>query len=115
MDGVNTSVREVGDVVIVDILKDMDFLTAKEIKDTFMRLMNQGKKSIIGNLQSVRLVDSSGLEALASAQIKARSVGVNFSIVLTSKGIRKLLATTGLDDFLKMYESEADALKDLQA
>lgn len=111
MEGAVTAVREVEGVVIVDILRDMDFQTAKEIKEQFIRLMGDGKKRVVANLLAVRLVDSSGLEALATAQIKARSLAVDFSIILTNSNIRRLLATTGLDGFLQIHPSEADALK----
>jgi anti-anti-sigma factor len=102
-------------VSIVDILRDMDFLTAKDIKEQFVRLMNDGKKRVIGNLLAVRLVDSSGLEALATAQIKARSLQVHFSIILDNANIRKLLATTGLDGFLEIHTTEAEAVKQMLA
>ncbi len=111
MGNTNTAVREVGGVAIVDILNDMDFLTAKDIKEQFIALMNEGRKRVVGNLLAVKLVDSSGLEALATAQIKARSLQVTFSIILTNPNIRKLLATTGLDGFLDIYQSEDEALK----
>ncbi|HEY3997859.1 MAG TPA: STAS domain-containing protein [Candidatus Xenobia bacterium] len=107
----NTALRDVGNVKIVDILRDMDFLTAKDIKDEFIRLMNQGHRSIVGNLLAVKLVDSSGLEALATAQIKARSLNIHFSIILNNPNIRKLLATTGLDGFIEIHQTEEEAVK----
>ncbi|MHB2020939.1 MAG: STAS domain-containing protein [Candidatus Xenobia bacterium] len=113
MDNGMTSIREVGGATIVDVHKDMDFLTAKEVKDAFIRLMNSGHRCVVGNLLQVRLVDSSGLEALASAQIKARSLDVRFGIILSNSSIRRLLATTGLDEFLTIYATEQDALSDI--
>ncbi len=103
-------VREVGNVVILDINGEIDLYNAPEIKETIKNQMEQGKNQIIINLDKVSYIDSSGIGVLISSLSNLKKAGGGLKIIHVYASVRKVFELTKLTSFFDIYDSEQEAL-----
>ena len=108
--------RVVGSVVVLDlsgklVLGDGDSL----LKDKVHSLVFQGKKQIVLNLGGVSYVDSSGLGALVSSSMTAKSNGGQIKVANLTKRIHDLLSIAKLLTVFESFESDSDAVNSFSA
>ena len=95
---------------IVSVAGDVDLTTASELKETLLCLMDPVRAPVmIIDLREVPFLDSRGLSALVSAQRHATQVGLDLRVAGASRGPAKVLRITGLDQYLDLYRSRAEA------
>jgi len=103
-------VRNVGNVVILDINGEIDLYNAPEIKENIKNQMEQGKNQIIINLDKVSYIDSSGIGVLISSLSNLKKAGGGLKIIHVYASVRKVFELTKLTSFFDIYDSEQEAL-----
>src|SRR5919112_1381017 len=107
----NIQERQAGDVTILDMDGKITIGEGSTaLRTAIRRLVDEGKKKILLNLEKVGSMDSTGLgELIASYTTISRDGGQLKLLHLTGK-LQDLLVITKLLTVFDVYESESDAL-----
>jgi anti-sigma B factor antagonist len=95
---------------VVDVAGDVDLATAPELRTRLDRLLTDGARRVIVNLQGVAFMDSSGLSAIVSGMKGIRETGGQMAIACANESILKIFAITGLDRVVSIHPSVAAAV-----
>ncbi|MHB2016287.1 MAG: STAS domain-containing protein [Candidatus Xenobia bacterium] len=96
-------------VFVLKVLRDLDFGVADSVQKALTDVVNAGRRAVVCDLQGVKVIDSSGMKALACGQITARKAGAGFAVVCTEKNLCRLFDVTGLAEFIPIRATVADA------
>ncbi len=96
--------------VVLDVSGEIDLATAPQF-ETRLGAVNTGG-SVVVDLTNVTFIDSTGLRVLISAHEKATEHGGRLAIVATEGPVTKLLAITGVDEWLNVYATRSSATED---
>ena len=83
---------------------------ATVLRDTINRLMNAGKNRIIGNLENVDYIDSTGLGTLVICFTSLQKAGGGFKLLNLNKRNLELLLLTKLSTVFELFNDEQDAI-----
>jgi anti-anti-sigma factor len=89
--------------------------SATSLLGTIEQLIDQGRVNIVVNLSEVRSVDSDGLGEIVRGFNDAREAGGRLVLCGVAIHLRELLATTKLDEYIPIFDSEHEAVRTLQA
>jgi len=89
--------------------------SATSLLGTVEQLIDQGSVHIVVNLGEVRSVDSDGLGEIVRGFNDAREAGGRLVLCSVAAHLRELLATTKLDAYIPIFDSEHEAVRSLQA
>jgi anti-sigma B factor antagonist len=95
---VSTEVRE--GVGIIRVAGDLDLTNALELQDVFLALLSDGARGLVIDCKELTFIDSTGLNALVSANRAANLQFGTVTIRNPSPMVVRLLQVTGLDRFL---------------
>lgn len=108
-------VRDVGDVVILDLCDNLTICEdAATLHHTIRRLLDKRKTKILLNMAKVQWVDSSGLGTLVSMYVTITKAGGQVKLLHVKHNIQEVLAITDLSEIFDTYEDEWMALNDFQ-
>lgn len=96
---------------VVDLSGNLDALTATDLRDTLLDLVNQGHLHILLKMSQVQHLDSAGLGSLINGYKRLREHHGTLGIVSPSDTALQALAVTGLDTVFHIYASELWALE----
>ena len=97
-----------GDVVVVHTPEELGADTAAQLEKY---LTSQERSNVIVDLDGSETIDSSGLEALLSAQEALRALQGDLKISTSNTANLKILEITRLDQQLEVFETVIDAVK----
>lgn len=107
--------RQVGDVMILEV--GGNIITgegADNVRDIIRRLLAEGHRKILLNLEHVRWIDSTGLGELVAALTAVTREGGQIKLLKARGNIYELMAITGLHTVFAIYDDELQALNDYQ-
>src|SRR6476469_4025043 len=108
--------RVSGGVTILDLKGKMTLGEGDELlKDKINSRIHQGQKKLLLNLEGVPYIDSAGLGEHVRTYTTVSRQGGNLKLVNLTKSITDLLSITKLLTVFETFDSEADALKSVQA
>jgi len=97
-----------GDVVVVHTPEELGADTAGQLEKF---LTSQERSNVIVDLDGSETIDSSGLEALLSAQEALRALQGDLKISTSNPANLKILEITRLDEQLEVFNTVIDAVK----
>ena len=83
--------------------------TAEDFEASVKRLLGQGCRLLIADLDGVPTIDSAGIRALVRAHTSAGRVGGAFRIARATANTRELLKLARLDGVLNIFDTVAEA------
>lgn len=102
--------RYIGDIVVLDVMGNLDFNTAPELKVKLEALIKFGHHKIVINVTAVDLIDSTGVGALMyGLKLVDPTVG-DLKIVGLSPQNRNVFSVLELDKVFSIMASEAQAI-----
>ena len=108
--------RALENVVILDLKGKLTIGEGDELlKGTIQKLMDQGHKNLLLNLEDVPYVDSAGLGEIVRTYTTVSRQGGSLKLVNLTKRITDLLAITKLLTVFDTFESEAEAVSSFQS
>ena len=108
--------RALENVVVLDLKGKLTIGEGDELlKGTIQKLMDQGHKNLLLNLEDVPYVDSAGLGEIVRTYTTVSRQGGSLKLVNLTKRITDLLAITKLLTVFDTFESEADAVSSFQS
>lgn len=97
-------------LTVVHCSGNLDLETVDEFKRRVLSLIVMGANPLVIDLSGVGFVDSTGLGGLIAALKRAREAEIGLDLVVNTERVTQLLALTGVDALLPIYESEKLAL-----
>lgn len=86
-----------------------------ELGDKIQELVDDGGKNVVLNLQNVDLMDSVGLGMLVALRTSLMRREVRFLLSNVDRSVKSLLAITKLLNVFDLYDTEDEALADLDS
>lgn len=96
---------------VVQVLEErIDAHHSAELKEMFLRLIEQGETRIVVRLDNVRFIDSSGLGALLSGHKNALAKTGRFILTGCRQQVLSMFELTRLNRVFEIYADLAEAL-----
>lgn len=103
------STRRVGDRAVVAVGGEVDLETAASLGDHALGAIQEVSAHLVLDLTGLTFMDSTGLKVLLTVQSRAELAGGSFAVAGASRPVRKILALTGLDQTIPLYDTVAAA------
>lgn len=107
--GFSAHVEQAGAATVVAVSGDVDMATAPQLSKHVADAVAEGPDVVVVDLTDVRLLGSSGLAVLVSANAQSPPE-VPIRIVASGRSTTRVLEMTGLDQTLAVYPTRAAAL-----
>ena len=100
---------------VVTVSGDADLYAAANVERELVRLVEEGKHSIIVDLSDATFIDSTMLRVLLNISKRLRPGGGELLVVCREHNIRKIFEITLLDRVFTIFDSREAALEHLGA
>jgi anti-sigma B factor antagonist len=110
MEPLEISIHQVGDVVVITPVGEIDVWTAQTLRQALRDLQTGSPPRVVVDLTSVPFIDSTGIGVLVGALRRTRDMGGEFALVVVASGVLKLLEITKLDQVFVVYSSLDEAV-----
>ncbi len=105
------SVRNVGNVSVIEIMGKMDFQTSPDAQTQITQLIETTSSKILINFEKLVYISSNGLHVLVSTAKQLKRTGGELRICGLNDVIEEVFKISGLDTILDVFANEAEALK----
>lgn len=104
-----------GDVTVVTVAGEVDVLTAPQLRELLLALIDAGRMCLVVNVEQVGFLDSTGLGVLIGAWQRVRGHGGTLAVAGAPEEIRQIFHVTCLTRNFGLYETTGDAMKACRA
>jgi anti-sigma B factor antagonist len=101
-----------GQTAVVSLPAEVDILSADQIREDLLSLLNQGAVLLIADLGKTTFCDSAGVGALVRTFRRAEASQSEMRLVVSTRAVRRILSLTGVDRLLNIYPSVSASLAD---
>jgi anti-sigma B factor antagonist len=97
---------------LVTVSGQIDSLSAPELEEQLLDMVESGKKNLVVNLRDVTFISSPGLKALLAAQIRTRKKLPPGEVVISEipPNLKEVLDLVGLHHLFKFYDQDVEAV-----
>ncbi|MFZ3557164.1 STAS domain-containing protein [Streptomyces sp. BH055] len=95
--------------LVVRVRGEMDCETAPVLRPRFRELIARGKRCVVLDLSGVSFCDSVGLGLLVGVWRQAEAGEAVLVLACVPEQVRRIIATTGLDQVLRCYATVTEA------
>ena len=99
-----------GSVHILELGGPLDMVGSAQLRERLRKVLDEGGRGAVLNLEGVPNMDSSGLGALVTLHLEFQQQGASIAVFGASAGVRTVLSATNLDNFVPIMNSEEHAL-----
>ena len=92
----------------------LDAPSSEELKADMEKLIGEGWRKIVANLEGVDYISSSGLRVMLSALKKLRSLGGDLKLASLRPYVRETFEISGFTQLFKIYDGEEEAADDFR-
>jgi anti-sigma B factor antagonist len=100
---------------VVTVSGDADLYAAANVERELLRLVEDGRRSIVVDLSDATFIDSTMLRVLLNVSKRLRPGGGELLVVCSEHNIRKIFEITLLDRVFTIFDSREAALEHLGA
>ncbi len=111
--GLDVKIRRAGKVPVIDLKGDVDSYTCIKLRDAIANLIEDGEFKIVISMAGVQYIDSAGLGTLIGGLRRTGERNGGMALTGVNAQVKKVLSITGLTKVLDLYDSEADAIRQL--
>ena len=106
-------IRDIGDVVVVDIKGRMRRSSVVEITlhQVVKSQLERGRKNILLNLENVEFIDSFGVGEMLASYTSIQNLGGKIKLTRISRKLGLVFKITWLDHVFEIFDNEAAALQ----
>src|SRR3954452_25043154 len=98
-----------GQACVIAVTGDLDLSSAPEVRRAVGAALGEGERLIVIDLTGADFVDSSGLGALAWAQLRARAAGGDMRVAGAHDDVRRAIGLAHLDSVLSLDDTPDEA------
>ena len=103
------SVRDVGDVKVVDVEGDVDLGTSPVFRRTLFEAL-PGAAKVALNLHAIRYIDSSGIATLIEVLRDSQRLNKEFVLFGLSPAVQQVFRLTHVIRIFQVFQTEQEAL-----
>jgi anti-sigma B factor antagonist len=103
------SVRDVGEVKVVEVDGDVDLGTSKVLRQTLFETLPRATKLAL-NLAAIRYIDSSGIATLIEVLKDSQRLNKEFVLFGLSPAVEDVFRLTHVIRIFKVFQTEQEAL-----
>ncbi len=105
------NVRKVSAVAsVIDINGEVNGAAENQLTDAYAAAISDGAKGIVLNFAGLEYMNSSGIGLLVMLLIRANRQGQSLLAIGLNEHYRHIFELTRLDEAIRIFDSEADAL-----
>ncbi len=104
-------INEVGSTKVVDLAGELDAYSSLDLRETVIRLVEEGAREIVINLEQVDFIDSVGLGTLVGCLKRTAEHQGTVTLVCANPQIQKVFDITGLSRIFAIYKTREEALR----
>lgn len=101
-------VKEKNNISVLVLNGEIDVYTSPKLKEKIVELIEEGKNSLIINLQDVSYIDSTGLGVLVGALRRCKEKEGEVYLIYSSPRLKRIFEITGLNNSFKIAKSEEE-------
>jgi anti-sigma B factor antagonist len=94
---------------VVQFPGEIDIANREQVRTLLLTAVSVSR-TVIVDMSGTAFCDSSGISVLVSAAKQARASGGDVLVVLSEPASRRIFKVTGVDRFLRIFETVADAV-----
>ena len=95
---------------VVTLPVEIDIANADQIREDLLSILNRGAATLVVDMGGTTFCDSAGMNALVRAFKRASANSAGMRLVVSTPGVRRVLAITGVDRLIDVYPTAAAAL-----
>jgi anti-sigma B factor antagonist len=99
-----------GGAAVLTLPDEIDISNAGKVRDDLLWVLNRGPTALVVDMGGTTFCDSAGVNALVRAHRRAEASGSQMRLVVSSPGVGRVLAITGVDQLIPVYPSVAASL-----
>lgn len=107
---VNISIESMKRVDLVTVSGRIDSSNAASFEGGLKELMNNGRHSLVLNLNGVSYMSSAGLRALVSTLKECKKRNGDVRLAAPSERVAEVLSLAGLDSLFQVYDDDTAAV-----
>ena len=105
------TVRDEGHATLVRMSGELDAVTSPRLSEELDRLLADGRRRLVLDLEEVTLIDSSGLSALVRLLKQVRAQAGRLALAALQPSVRRVFDLTRLALSFDLYDDVAAALR----
>jgi anti-sigma B factor antagonist len=94
---------------IVAVNGEIDFSTAREVRERLITLISNGARHVVVDLGGTAYMDATGVDMLVHTFKLLSALGGTLSIVCPQEHLAKLFRISSLSDALRVYSTREEA------
>src|ERR1700739_3307610 len=106
-------VRDHDGVAVISSSGDLDATSGPELEKALERLLGDGRRNVLVNLNGTSFVDSAGLATLVKALKRLRAAGGKLFLAELTPAVRRVFELTRLDRAFELFSSEGEGVQKL--
>jgi anti-sigma B factor antagonist len=107
---VQVEVSKRNQVTIIAVAGSIDALSAEDVREHYISLLDQGEKRLVADLSQVDFMSSAGLRVILDVSKRARQAGGDLRLAGASTSVEKMLKISGFMSILKCFPSADNAV-----
>lgn len=100
----------VGELEVVRIDGELDQASVPAVREAIDGAIESGPGGVLVDLSRCEFIDSSGLSLIVDAQRRLDAEGASFGVCSPTEDVRRLLALTGIDGAVGLYQTREAAI-----
>jgi anti-sigma B factor antagonist len=100
----------VGEIEVVRIDGELDQASVPAVREAIDGAIESASRGVLVDLSGCGFIDSSGLSLIVDARRRLDAEGASFGVCSPTEDVRRLLALTGIDAVVALYETREAAV-----
>ncbi len=102
--------RDTNDIKVVDLIGKLDTNTSPDAEKHLNKLMGEGVKKILVNLEKLDYVSSAGLRVLLSTTKQLQKTGGMMRICNLNEVVKEIFDISGFSSIFSVFVTESEAV-----
>ncbi len=109
----NIAAKKESTAMIVTVSGRMDAVTAPEFEKSITEFIAKGEKSFLINLSGLEYISSAGLRSILASAKRLKELNGKLIFSGLQGHVKEVFSISGFHGIFKIYESDAEGLKDI--
>ena len=105
----DTKIEHTDQMTILTLSGRFDAHVAPQVRESLLRLLDEGHNHVLVDMAEVNFVDSTGLSVLVSGMKRCRQAGGDLALMQLQQPVRIIFELTRLDKAFEIYPDRAMA------
>jgi anti-sigma B factor antagonist len=102
------------EIAVLCLAGEVDVANAAQVKESALKLIANGPKCLIVDLNATEYMDSTGLGTLVGLHKRMKEADGEVVIAVSQPRVKRLFVITGLTKVFRIYDDAATALKEVR-